>query len=154
MNTIIRTTLFVLLLSTVSGVIRAQDGLSCAILFQKYGKQKGVTMVELSKDMLDSYRISLYKSLVFKDVTEELPDILDCLAKDKKGGNVKKIQEVIEDGKLLTAYYQLTPIEKRKEKLNRFILFKIGKKHSATFIYIEGDLNSDDLVTLLFQKRN
>ena len=108
-------------------------------------------MVELSKDMLDSYRISLYKSLVFKDVTEELPDIL---AKDKKGGNVKKIQEVIEDGKLLTAYYQLTPIEKGKEKLNRFILFKIGKKHSATFIYIEGDLNSDDLVTLLFQKRN
>lgn len=41
-------------------------------------------MVELSKDMLDSYRINLYKSLVFKDVTEELPYILDCLEKTEK----------------------------------------------------------------------
>lgn len=154
MNTVIRTTLVILLLALFTTGAKAQEGLNSASLFQQYGKQKGVTMVELSKDMLDSYRIELYKSLVFKDVTEALPQILDCLAKDKSGGSVKKIQEIIEDGKLLTAYYQLTPIKKGRKQLNRFILFKIGKKNSATFIYIEGDLDSDDLVALLFQKRN
>ena len=56
--------------------------------------------------------------------------------------------------KLLTAYYQLTQVKKGKEKLNRFLLFKIGKKNSATLIYIEGNLNSDELVALLFQRRN
>lgn len=154
MKTVIRTTFVILMLSALTAGAKAQEGLHCASIFQQYGKQKGVTMVELSKDMLDSYRIDLYKSLVFKDVTEALPHILDCLAKDKKDGSVKKIQEVIEDGKLLTAYYQLTPKKKGKEQLNRFVLFKVGKKNSATFIYIEGNLDSDDLVTLLFQRRS
>ena len=71
-------------------------------------------MVELSKDMLDSYRINLYKSLVFKDVTEELPYILDCLEKDRKEGTMKKLQEIVEDGKLLTAYYQLPQLKTTK----------------------------------------
>lgn len=154
MNTVIRTILIILLFFAASAEIKAQEGLHCASVFQKYGKQKGVTMVELSENMLDSYQISLYKSLVFKDVTEELPYILDCLEKDSKEGTMKKLQEVVEDGKLLTAYYQLPQIKKGKETLNRFILFKIGKKNSATFIYIEGNLNSDELVALLFQKKN
>ena len=143
MNTVIRTIFIILLLSAATAEIRAQEGLHSASIFQKYGKQKGVTMVELSKDMLDSYRINLYKSLVFKDVTEELPYILDCLEKDRK-----------EDGKLLTAYYQLPQRKKNNQTLNRFILFKVGKKNSATFIYIEGNLNSDELVALLFQRKN
>ena len=147
-------TLLCCLLLLFSTGMYAQKGLQIASVFQKYGKQKGVTMVELSRDMLDSYRIDLYKSLVFKDVTEALPYILDCLEKDQKEGTMKKIQEIIEDGKLLTAYYQLTQVKKGKEKLNRFLLFKIGKKNSATLIYIEGNLNSDELVALLFQRRN
>ena len=99
MNTVIRTIFIILLLSAATAEIRAQEGLHSASIFQKYGKQKGVTMVELSKDMLDSYRINLYKSLVFKDVTEELPYILDCLEKDRKEGTMKKLQEIVEDGK-------------------------------------------------------
>ncbi|EOA55455.1 hypothetical protein HMPREF1214_03799 [Bacteroides sp. HPS0048] len=154
MNTVIRTTLIILLLAAFPASIKAQEDLHSASVFQKYGKQKGVTMVELSRDMLDSYRIDLYRSLVFKDVTEALPYILDCLEKDQKEGTMKKIQEIIEDGKLQTAYYQLTQVKKGKEKLNRFLLFKIGKKNSATLIYIEGNLNSDELVALLFQRRN
>lgn len=154
MNTVIRTIFIILLLSAATAEIRAQEGLHSASIFQKYGKQKGVTMVELSKDMLDSYRINLYKSLVFKDITEELPYILDCLEKDRKEGTMKKLQEIVEDGKLLTAYYQLPQLKKNNQTLNRFILFKVGKKNSATFIYIEGNLNSDELVALLFQRKN
>ena len=75
MNTVIRTTLIILLLAAFPAGIKAQEDLHSASVFQKYGKQKGVTMVELSRDMLDSYRIDLYKSLVFKDVTEALPGL-------------------------------------------------------------------------------
>ena len=52
MNTVIRTIFIILLLSAATAEIRAQEGLHSASIFQKYGKQKGVTLVELSKDML------------------------------------------------------------------------------------------------------
>lgn len=154
MKTVIHTTLITLLLCIAPIAAKAQEGLQSASIFQKYGKQKGVTMVELSRSMLESYQMTFYKSIVFKDVTKELPYILECLKKDKQQGSVKKLQEVTEDGKLLTAYYQLTPIERKREQINRFILFKIGKGNSATFIYIEGHLSSDELVAILFQKKD
>ena len=44
MNKIIRTTLITLLL-TFAAHAAAQQGLQIATVFQKYGKQKGVTMV-------------------------------------------------------------------------------------------------------------
>lgn len=70
MNKVIRTTWIILLLTVASGMARAQQGLQIASVFQKYGKQKGVTMVELSNEMLETYQMTLYKSLVFKDVEE------------------------------------------------------------------------------------
>lgn len=41
-------------------------------------------MVELSNEMLETYQMTLYKSLVFKDVEEALPTILNCLDADKR----------------------------------------------------------------------
>ena len=46
MNKIIRTTLIALLL-TFAAHAAAQQGLQIATVFQKYGKQKGVTMVRM-----------------------------------------------------------------------------------------------------------
>ena len=149
MNKVIRTTWIVLLLTVASGMVRAQQGLQIASVFQKYGKQKGVTMVELSNEMLETYQMTLYKSLVFKDVEEALPDILNCLDADKK--KAKKVKEVVAGGQIQSGYYQLPQL---KEDVNRFILFKTGKKGSATLIYIEGELDADDLVTMLFMKKN
>lgn len=54
-------------------------------------------------------------------------------------------------GQIQSGYYQLPQL---KEDVNRFILFKTGKKGSATLIYIEGELDADDLVTMLFMKKN
>ena len=71
MNKIIRTTLIALLL-TFAAHAAAQQGLQIATVFQKYGKQKGVTMVELSNEMLETYQMTLYKSLVFKDASDAL----------------------------------------------------------------------------------
>ncbi len=149
MNKVIRTTWIILLLTVASGMARAQQGLQIASVFQKYGKQKGVTMVELSNEMLETYQMTLYKSLVFKDVEEALPTILNCLDADKK--KAKKVKEVVAGGQIQSGYYQLPRL---KEDVNRFILFKTGKKGSATLIYIEGELDADDLVTMLFMKKN
>lgn len=149
MNKVIRTTWIVLLLTVASGMVRAQQGLQIASVFQKYGKQKGVTMVELSNEMLETYQMTLYKSLVFKDVKEALPDILNCLEADKR--KARKVKEVVAGGQIQSGYYQLPQL---KEDVNRFILFKTGKKGSATLIYIEGELDADDLVTMLFMKKN
>ena len=149
MNKVIRTTWIILLLTVASGMARAQQGLQIASVFQKYGKQKGVTMVELSNEMLETYQMTLYKSLVFKDVEEALPTILNCLDADKK--KAKKVKEVVAGGQIQSGYYKLP---KLKEDVNRFILFKTGKKGSATLIYIEGELDADDLVTMLFMKKN
>ena len=149
MNKVIRTTWIILLLTVASGMARAQQGLQIASVFQKYGKQKGVTMVELSNEMLETYQMTLYKSLVFKDVEEALPTILNCLDADKK--KAKKVKEVVSGGQIQSGYYQLPQL---KEDVNRFILFKTGKKGSATLIYIEGELDADDLVTMLFMKKN
>lgn len=123
MNKVIRTTWIILLLTVASGMARAQQGLQIASVFQKYGKQKGVTMVELSNEMLETYQMTLYKSLVFKDVEEALPTILNCLDADKK--KAKKVKEVVAGGQIQSGYYQLPQL---KEDVNRFILFKIGKK--------------------------
>lgn len=147
MNKVIRTTLLFLLLTVAATGAQAQQGLQIAGVFQKYGKQKGVTMVELSNEILDIYQIALYKSLVFKDVDEALPTILRCLEADKKGA--KKVKEIVIEGQIQSGYYQLPPL---KEGNNRFILFKTGKKGTASLIYLEGELNADDLVTLLFMK--
>ena len=149
MNKVIRTTWIILLLTVASGMARAQQGLQIASVFQKYGKQKGVTMVELSNEMLETYQMTLYKRLVFKDVEEALPTILNCLDADKK--KAKKVKEVVAGGQIQSGYYQLPQL---KEDVNRFILFKTGKKGSATLIYIEGELDADDLVTMLFMKKN
>ena len=149
MNKVIRTTWIILLLTVASGMARAQQGLQIASVFQKYGKQKGVTMVELSNEMLETYQMTLYKSLVFKDVEEALPTILNCLDADKK--KAKKVKEVVAGGQIQSGYYQLPQL---KEDVNRFILFKTVKKGSATLIYIEGELDADDLVTMLFMKKN
>ena len=139
MNKIIRTTLITLLL-TFAAHAAAQQGLQIATVFQKYGKQKGVTMVELSNEMLETYQMTLYKSLVFKDASDALPTILRCLEADKK--KAKKVKEVVSNG-----------LPQLKEDVNRFILFKTGKKDSATLIYIEGELDADDLITMLFMKK-
>lgn len=146
MNKLIRTMLIILLLSAGADLM-AQQELQIASVFQKYGKQRGVTMVELSNELVDIYEMKLYKSLVFKDVEDALPDILRCLEADKK--QAKKVKEVVTGGQIQSGYYQLPQL---KENINRFILFRVGKKGSASLIYLEGELEADDLVTLLLMK--
>ena len=146
MKKLIRTLLCCLLFLLSTGMY-AQKGLQIASVFQKYGNEKGATYVELSKMLSKTWDITHYQSLKLPKAEKALPDIYRCLEADRE--YAKKIKEVITDGRIQSGYYQLPPV---KDKTNRFILFRLGKKGEATLIYIEGEIDSDDLVTLIFSK--
>jgi len=127
----------------------AQKDLKIQEVFQRYGKSRNVTMVELSNEMLETYGMTHYKSITIKDDAEALRFVRRCLASDQEGS--RKIKEITDDGGVISAYYQLPG---KEADINRFILFKVSKKGLITLVYIEGDLDSDDLITLLFTRKD
>ncbi|MDE6347872.1 MAG: hypothetical protein K2L60_04255, partial [Bacteroides sp.] len=58
------------ILLLLPALVRAQEPLTTLTLFEKFGNRPNVTRVELNGEILKSYRMATYKSLVFKDVTE------------------------------------------------------------------------------------
>lgn len=126
-----------------------QKDLKIQEVFQRYGRKKNVTMVELSNEMLETYGMTHYKSITIKNDPDALRFTRDCLEFDQKGA--RKIKEVTDDGGVISAYYQLPG---KDEDVNRFILFKVNQKGVITLVYIEGDLDSDDLITILFTKKD
>ena len=134
-----------LLLPVYAQAGEAQENLRIQEVFQRYGKKKNVTMVELSNEMLETYRMTHYKSITIRKDPEALRFIRKCLEADQKGA--RKIKEVTDDGGIVSAYYQLPG---KEEDENRFILFKLSEKGIITLVYIEGELDSDDLISILF----
>jgi predicted acetyltransferase len=126
-----------------------QDDLKIKDVFRIYGKQKNVVMVELSKEMVDMYDITFYKSITIKNDPSALNYIRKCLETDQIGA--RKIKEITSNGAIISAYYQIAGIN---PGINRFILFKVDQKGVITLIYIEGKLDSDDLITILFTKKD
>jgi len=136
-----------LLLPIAGNATEMQTDLKISEVFQRYGRQRNVTMVELSNEMLETYNLTYYKSIVIKNNREALQFIRQCLEADQKGA--KKIKEVTESGQVVSSYYQLPGTQ---PNLNRFILFKVDAKGEITLVYIEGEVDSDDLITILFTK--
>ena len=113
-------------------------------IFEKYGNQKGVTMLEVSSEIIKSYNIKHFKSIVFDDGRYALADIRKCIEKDKFCA--KKMKELIQNGEIVSAYYRL---QTENESMNRYLIFKVSKQYKTTLIYIEGALSPDELVELL-----
>ncbi len=141
----------ILLLCLAPLAMQAQEGLQTERLFARYGEAKDVTRVELNGKILKSYRMETYRSLVFRDVTPYWDDIQTCLKQDSQSADIKKRQEVMEGGVLLSAYYQLSPVSRRGKLLKRYLLFKRGKGALATLVYIEGTLDAEELMEMLYQ---
>ena len=139
--------IFMFLCPVVSEAAKTQEDMKIKDVFRIYGKRKNVVMVELSKEMIDTYDISFYKSITIKNDPEALDFIRKCLEKDQEGAH--KIKEVMSDGGVISAYYQ---IPGKNSAINRFILFNVNQKNVITLVYIEGELDSDDLITILFTK--
>ena len=131
------------LLPTGVGAAEAQKDLKIQDVFTRYGKKRNVTMVELSNEMLETYGITI------KDDPEALRFTRQCLEADQRGA--RKIKEVTDDGGVVSAHYQLPG---KDPDVNRFVLFKVNSKGTITLVYIEGELDSDDLITLLFTKKD
>ena len=125
----------------------AQKQLAINKIFKQYGKQKGSTMVVLSDDVIKSYHLDFYKSITLPYDKKRSNEIQQSLETDKK--LAKKIKEVISNGIIYSGYYQL-PMEGKLK--NRYILFKISDNATATLIYMEGDIESEEIVNLLFIK--
>jgi len=147
MRNLLLSVIFILLSPFLSKASIMQDDLKIKDVFRIYGKNKNVVMVELSKEMLELYDITFYKSITIPKDPEALAFIRTCLESDQKGA--RKIKEITSDGAVISAYYQIS--EKNKDT-NRFILFKVNPAGMITLIYIEGKLDSDDLITILFTK--
>ena len=90
------------------------------------------------------------QSLVFKNVSPYRREIQQAIVHDKQD-NAKKAQEVMESGVLRSAYYQLKEVERNGKKLNRYIIFKIGKDSMGTLIYIEGLLSEKEMMDMLYK---
>ena len=126
----------VLLILCFSLTTYAQEGLQIATLFEKYKDEKNVTYVELNGSILRSYRMTAYKSLVFEQVTPYKQEILQCLKQAIDTHQVQKTQEVNESGELRSAYYRLSRTSQDK----------------ATLVYIEGPLDEDELMEMLYKQ--
>lgn len=136
------------LLLVITGMtVQAQENLRINTVFEKYGKQKGTTMVVLSGKTLNNYRLDKYRSITLEYNKTILDEIQQCLESDKK--QAQQIKEVINNGIISSGYYQLP---EEQNQINRYILFKIGEDGTATLIYMEGGKDSEELINRLFIK--
>ena len=135
-----------LVISTITA--NAQENLKINTIFEKYGKQKGATMVVLSGKALHNYQLDKYHSITVRYDKSMLEEIQQCLETDKE--QARQIKEVISNGLISSGYYQLPEEE---NNINRYILFKIGDDGTATLIYMEGGKDSEELINRLFIKK-
>ena len=87
---------------------------------------------------------------VKKLLKENMWDLATCSAGVPNAVPVA-FKDVTDDGGVVSAYYQLPG---KESDVNRFVLFKVNSKGTITLVYIEGELDSDDLITLLFTKKD
>ncbi|MEA5127200.1 MAG: DUF6108 family protein [Proteiniphilum sp.] len=144
-KTIFRLFILFLFLFTTGVTVQAQENLRINTVFEKYGKQKGATMVVLSGKALHNYQLDKYRSITLQYDRTILEEIQQCLETDKQ--QAYQIKEVINNGIISSGYYQLP---EQKNQINRYILFKIGNDGTATLIYMEGGNDSEELINRLF----
>jgi hypothetical protein len=128
---------------------QAQSDLFISKVFDTYGKKKGVVMVDLSGEILDDYRFSLFKSITIQNDPDAASFTRKCLARDEK--NAKKIKQVVSNGIPTSIYLQLPRIGSE----NRLILFNetTRPEHKITLIYIESKDDSEEILKLLLKKK-
>jgi len=113
-------------------------------IFEKYADMNGVTVMEASKELLDTYDIERIKTIIFKDGRMYIEEIRELLNIDKQ--NAYKMKETLVDGVITSGYYRLKSI---KADHNRYIIVKMAKNYKTTLIYIEGKLTPQELVEML-----
>lgn len=134
--------LFILLclfqITCVSAI--AQDHLRIKDVFNKYGKQEGSILVQLSTDILSpKSNITLYKSLIINYTPQLESEIMSAVKTDINNKII--ISEVKRSGHIESGSYYLGY---NKSKENEFILYK-NKGGKITLVYLKGDFPSGHL---------
>lgn len=129
--------------------IKAQNDLDISKVFEKYGKQKGSVMVEMTEEMLEGYDFTYYKSIVVTNNKDAANFTRGCLKTDQKGA--KKVKQVVSNGVVNSVYLQLP----KKGKYNRLILFNesITSEQKMTLVYIESEKDSEEILKLILKKK-
>lgn len=140
--------LSIAMLTFFSAAGYAQENLQINTIFKKYGKRMGTTMVILTGETLKKYKLDSYQSITLKYDKQVSELVQQSLETDKK--QARKMKEVISGGIITSGYYQLP---EEKQHINRYILFKISDDGTATLIYMEGSLESEELINKLFIKQ-
>jgi hypothetical protein len=138
-KTVRRLALLALLLLP-AGLLYGQEGLQVASVFEKYGRQKGATYVELTQFKSQIWDATLYKSLTLKRAGKALPYIYEALEADRD--RAKKVNEIVHDGILRSGYYMFEP---KEGEINRFIAFRMLPDNTALLIYIEGEITDEKM---------
>jgi len=147
------TKLYLLVLFAVALAIphqlHAQKDLQISKVFDMYGKKKGVVMVEISGEMLESYDFTLFKSIIIKNDPAAAEFARKCIAKDQEGA--KKIKQVLNSGELTSIVLQLA----RKGKDNRLILYNEspGGETQITLVYIESKIDVESIMNMILKKK-
>lgn len=124
----------------------AQDGLAVNGIFLQYGHSKGCKMVVMQNTKLRGYRLAVYKSLTYND--KYAASINNTLKSDRRAA--KKIREVVDNGRIVSGYYMMTPLPSGN---NRYILFSNTDRRKGAVIYIEGPLSPEDIMSICYTKR-
>lgn len=129
--------------------LNAQVDLEINKVFEQYGRQKGSVLVEMSREMLEGYDFTYYKSIVTTDNKEAADLARRCLEIDQKGA--KKVKRVVSNGVLSSIYLQLP----KKGDYFRLVLFNETTKpeRKMTLIYIESEKDSEEILRIILKRR-
>lgn len=138
-----------LLVIGFSANLSAQSDLEINKVFEKYGKQQGTVLVEMSREMLKGYDFTFYKSIMASGNKEAGDFARQCLEIDQKGA--KKVKQVVSNGVLSSIYLQLP----KKGKYFRLVLFNeaISPERKMTLIYIESEKDSEEILKIILKKK-
>ena len=145
--------IYLLLLLTTAFIIpnqlNAQQDLQIGKVFDQYGKKKGVVMVQLTREMMQEYDFSLFKSIVIKNNPAAVDFTRECIAKDQEGA--KKIKQIVQNGEITSIVLQLAP----RGNENRLILYNetVEEKKEITLIYIESRMDAEKIMTMILKKK-
>jgi len=139
----------VIIAFAISGQLSAQQDLQISKVFEQYGKKKGAVMVQLTKEMLQGYDFSLFKSIVIKNDQTAIDFTRECIAKDQEGA--KKIKQVVQNGDVTSTVLQLAP----RGDENRLILYNESpdENKEMTLIYIESKMDAEKIMTMILKKK-
>lgn len=138
-----------LLVIGFSANLSAQSDLEINKVFEKYGKQQGTVLVEMSREMLKGYDFTFYKSIMASGNKEAGDFARQCLEIDQKGA--KKVKQVVSNGVLSSIYLQLP----KKGKYFRLVLFNEATlpERKMTLIYIESEKDSEEILKIILKKK-